>query len=149
MNNLKKTTVTTFIGICYGHSILFLSDAAICVLHQQDFAKIFSVFKWFWYALMGSYAHVFLFNQFKQIYLMEQETHPFEWKIGLSSVLFLGLFYSSIIVYPSEVLYSYFVVNDPLLLDRIFLGFPCGILTVCLFELSHMNQRIRDVLTLL
>jgi hypothetical protein len=149
MNNLKQLGVNTVLGICYGHSILFLSDLAIVFLHGQDFTRVFSVFKWFTYALMGSYSHVFLANQFKQIYLLEQETHPFEWKIGLSSILFLGLFYSSIIVYPSELLYSYLVLNDPLLLDRIFLGFPCGILTLCLFEVSYMNQRIRDVVAIL
>jgi hypothetical protein len=98
---------------------------------------------------MGAYGHVFLAEQFKQMYRTEYETQPFEWKIGLSSILYMGLFYSSLIVYPSEVAYSLLVQSDPFLYDRIFLGFPCGIVTLCLFELSSMNQRIRDILPLL
>jgi hypothetical protein len=149
MNPLTKTAMTSCIGICYGHVLLFLSDIGLVLLHGQEFTAIFSKFKWFSYALMGAYGHVFLFDQFARIYRFDQETQPFDWKIGLPSIFYLGLFYSSLIVYPSEVAYSLLVQSDPFLYDRIFLGFPCGIVTLCLFELSSMNQRIYDMLRIL
>lgn len=139
MNQMRVALIATIMGSMYGGGVYMTMDSFLTLMYMENMRELFDPCRFFFAPLLASYGCLYgAHTLFEDTFYNRQ----FDWKLSLKSFLVIGFCYSTIFVYPTELVCGVQKYG----MDRLLLAAPSTILFMSLLETMHVHERFREAI---